>query len=88
MKSRRDEQFNKLFAQLPKSVQQQARAAYKLFKENPYNPRLHFKRVSLTNSTYSVRINYSYRALGRLEGDTIRWYWIGSHEAYNKLFPR
>ena len=88
MKSRRNKQFNKLFAQLPRSVQQQARTAYRLFKENPYNPQLHFKHVSSDESIYSVRINYSYRALGLLEGDTIVWYWIGSHEAYNKLYSR
>lgn len=88
MRSRRDEQFNKLFAQLPQSVQEQAKAAYKLFKKNPYDPRLHFKRIASSRSTYSVRINYDYRALGRLEGDIINWYWIGSHEAYNKLYSR
>ena len=88
MKSIRTEQFNKLLAQLPAQVQEQAREGYRLFKENPHNPRLYFKRISPTRPLYSVRVGYSYRAIGRLEGDTIRWEWIGSHEDYNKLYPR
>ncbi len=88
MRSVRSKQFRKLFAQLPLSIQEQARDAYKLFKENPYHPRLQFKRISQQNPIYSVRVGYSYRVLGRLEKDKITWFWIGSHEDYNKLYPR
>ena len=88
MRSMRTKQFKKLFAQLPAEVQEQAREAYQLFRDDPYHPRLHFKRISQQRPIYSARVGYSYRAIGRLEGDTIRWEWIGSHEDYNKLYPR
>lgn len=73
MRSIRTKQFHKLFAQLPPQIQEQARVAYQLFKEDPYHPRLHFKRISPQHPIYSVRIGYSYRALGRLEKNTISW---------------
>lgn len=83
MKSRRTKQFHKLFAQLPPHVQKQAREAYQLFKQNPYHPGLHFKRIDSQEPIYSVRVSLGYRAVGRYEGDTIIWYWIGSHADYD-----
>jgi len=33
-----------------------------------------------------VRITRGYRALGILEGDTVTWFWIGSHKDYERFF--
>ena len=44
MNSRTTRQFRILFASLPAHVQEQARQAYRLFRENPYHPGLHFKK--------------------------------------------
>ncbi len=33
----------------------------------------------------AIDIGYHHRALGKKVDDTIEWYWIGSHEDYNKL---
>lgn len=85
MRNKRTKQFYKLFAQLPRHVQEQAVTAYQLFKANPNHPSLHFKRIDPQEPIYSVRIGKSYRAVGLWEGDTISWYWIGSHEDYNNL---
>ncbi|MGH2498015.1 MAG: hypothetical protein ACRDIV_25215 [Ktedonobacteraceae bacterium] len=85
MKSIRTKQFHKLFEQLPVHVQKQAREAYQLFKQNPYHPGLHFKRIDPQAPIYSVRISLGYRAVGRYEGDTIIWFWIGSHADYDRL---
>jgi hypothetical protein len=85
MKSYRSRRFNKLLAQLPLQAQEQARKAYQLFKRDPYHPSLHFKRIDSQVPLYSVRIGAHYRAVGELEGDTIIWTWIGTHEEYNKL---
>lgn len=85
MKSIRTKQFHKLFEQLPVHVQKQAREAYQLFKQNPYHPGLHFKRIDPQSPIYSVRISLGYRAVGRYEGDTIIWFWIGSHADYDRL---
>jgi len=85
MKSTRTKQFHKLFEQLPAHVQKQAREAYQLFKQNPYHPGLHFKRIDPHAPIYSVRVSLGYRAVGRYEGDTIIWFWIGSHAVYDRL---
>jgi hypothetical protein len=34
---------------------------------------------------YSVRVGLDYRAVGLLQGDTITWFWIGTHDDYDKL---
>lgn len=85
-RSRRSKRFRALFANLPDDAQQQTRVAYELFKQNPRHPSLQFKRISPSDPrVYSVRIGSHYRALGLLEGDTVTWIWIGTHEAYNNL---
>src|SRR5262249_43373936 len=78
--------FKELYARLPARVQQQATAAYDLFKQNPNHPSLHFKVVSAeVPPLYSVRVGLGYRALGlRVEDDLIIWTWIGSHTHYDK----
>jgi hypothetical protein len=32
-----------------------------------------------------VRIGDHYRALGLREGDIVSWFWIGTHEQYNRF---
>jgi hypothetical protein len=83
--SRVTEDFMSCFAGLPQEVREQARKKYQLWKHDPYHPSLHFKRVSNTEPLYAVRIGIGWRALGLLEGDTITWFWIGSHGEYDKL---
>lgn len=85
MKNRRTKEFHKLFARLPRNIQEQAKAAYRRFKVDPYYPGLHFECIDSQESIYSVRIGIHYRAVGIWEGDTIYWFFIGSHEDYNHL---
>jgi hypothetical protein len=35
-----------------------------------------------------VRIGQDFRALGILERDTIVWFWIGSHDVYERLLKQ
>jgi hypothetical protein len=86
--SRTTAQFRKLFAELPATVQRQARRAYRTFRQNPKHPSLRFKPVHPTRPIYSARITSDYRAGGLVEGDEIVWYWIGSHASYEKLLAR
>jgi hypothetical protein len=89
VKSHITERFARLFSQLPPEAQQQARAAYRLFLQNPRHPSLHFKQVSAAHPEYhSARVGAHYRALGILDDDTVTWFWIGSHEDYNNLTKR
>ncbi len=85
MRSKVTDGFRKRFKRLPPAIQKQARAAYHLWKVNPYYPGLHFKCIDPVESIYSVRIGLHYRAVGTKVGDTIIWYFIGTHEEYNHL---
>ncbi len=85
MKSCTTIQFRQTFAKLPEQVQQQTRAAYRQFKENPGHPLLRFKIVHQKLPIYYARISKNYRAVGQLDGDLIIWFWVGSHTEYEKL---
>jgi hypothetical protein len=85
MKSCTTRDVHRLFAALPRHLQNQARRAYRLFIQNPSHPGLHFKRVYNDPPMYSARVGISYRAVGVFDGDTIIWFWIGSLANYNKL---
>lgn len=37
---------------------------------------------------YSARVNLDWRALGLVEGDTIIWFWVGSHSEYERLLKK
>jgi hypothetical protein len=80
--SRTTERFRSQFAELPKPIQIKAAAAYALWSSNPEHPSLRFKKVHDTNPIYSVRIDRAWRAVGILDGDTVVWFWIGSHANY------
>jgi hypothetical protein len=81
-------QFRKLLAELPAEIQNQARRAYRTFRQNPNHPSLRFKPVHTILPIYSVRISAGYRAVGTLRGEGIVWFWIGSHAAYDKLLSQ
>mgnify|MGYP001101876672 CR=1 FL=1 len=85
MNSRTTRGFRELLAALPRHVRQQAREAYRLFRENPRHPGLHFKRVHNDPPIYSARVGIGFRAVGVREGITMVWFWIGSHAEYDRL---
>jgi len=85
MKSFTSRRFGYAFAALPAEVQKQARRAYQLFKADPSHPGLNFKKVDDQDNIYSVRVGLGHRALGRLDGSEIVWFWIGPHAEYDKL---
>lgn len=88
MNSRTIRRFRELLAGLPATVQRQARDAYRLFQQNPSHPGLRFKQVYPQPPMYSVRVGINYRAVGVLDGNTIVWFWIGSHAEYDKLLAQ
>lgn len=80
--------FRALFSELPAQVQRQARAAYRLFQADPTHPGLHFKQINASPLMYSARVGISYRALCTRDGDTVIWFWIGSHAEYDHLLTQ
>jgi hypothetical protein len=63
-----------------------AKQAYKLFEFSPDHPSMRFKKLSGTKDIWSVRISAKYRAVGRRNGEEIHWFWVGSHNDFDKLF--
>ena len=85
MRSRTTKSFWRLFDKLPQTVQLQAGKAYRLWRDDPHHPSLHFKSVHATAPIYSLRVSRAYRALGLREDDVVTWFWIGSHADYDDL---
>lgn len=86
MNSKTTKQFRHLYERLPWQVRKQAREAYSQFKQNPAHPGLNFERIHGTQALiYSARVSEQYRVLGRKEDDTMVWFWIGTHNEYEKL---
>ena len=83
MTGKADRRFWRRFEDLPASVRKLTREKYALWKRNPYHPSLHFEERR--NGVFVVRIGEHYRALGLREGDIVAWFWIGTHEEYNRF---
>jgi hypothetical protein len=85
VRSRTTAAFRKALEALPTRVRAQAQRAYSVFRSDPNHPSLRFKPVHPSRPIYSVRIGIHYRALGVREGDDIVWFWVGSHDEYERL---
>ncbi len=77
-----DPSFWKCYDRLPANVRKLADANFALLKKDPRHPSLHFKKVGRHRS---VRVGNHYRALGVDSPAGVVWFWIGTHEDYNKL---
>lgn len=53
-----------------------------------FHPSLRFKKVHPDLPIYSARISKSYRAVDRLDGDTVIWFWVDSQAEYDRLLSR
>jgi hypothetical protein len=74
--------FWRHFEELSPELQDLARGNYALLRTNPQHPSLHFKHVG---KYWSVRIGSGHRALGVDSPKGILWFWIGTHEEYDRL---
>ena len=59
--------------------------AYRQFMHDPWHNSLQFKQVHPSLPIYSVRISKSYRAVGKRDAKGMLWFWIGTHNDYDKL---
>jgi len=74
------------YEKLYQEIKKQAKRKYELWLEDPFYPSLHFKCIHTSENIWSARITLNYRVLGIFEGDTVTWFWIGSHDDYEKYF--
>lgn len=88
MTSRTSSDFRRDLARLSPAIRRQVRDAYRLFSQNPQHPSLKFKKLAPHDDLWSVRINNSYRAIGRYRGNVLLWFFVGSHADYDKLIAR
>jgi hypothetical protein len=86
MKSATLPSFWAKYRELCVPVRAGARKAYRLWAENPFHPSLHFKCINSKEDIWSVRVTRSHRALGVMSGDTVTWFWIGDHDAYEDFY--
>lgn len=79
--------FWKAFHRLPEAQQVKARAVFKVFRANPFDPSLHAHKIEKLSARYgrtilSVRIEGNLRAVFYRDGNTIYSVDIGSHDIY------
>ena len=86
MKSQTLPSFWEAYQALPEELKRAARKSFHLWRDSPFHPSLHFKCVNQEERIWSVRLRRGYRALGIMEGDKVTWFWVGSHEDYERWF--
>jgi len=78
--------FWRLHAQLSAGNKRAASRAFAKFRANPGHPSLRFKKLTGRGDVWSVRVNDDIRAACQRRGDTVRWFWIGTHNEFDNLF--
>ncbi|HIJ65034.1 MAG TPA: hypothetical protein HPP77_03715 [Candidatus Hydrogenedentes bacterium] len=84
MTSETTREFRECLSRLPSSIRKYAKRVYKRWESDPFHPALQFKQVHQALPIYTVRIGVRWRAIGLRKEDRMVWFWIGSHEKYNK----
>ena len=81
------EPFWKSFYALPDSQKATARAAWRIFKQDPFDPRLRTHKVHrlsalLGRTVYAVEVEADLRVLFYVAGDMVWTVDIGTHDIY------
>jgi len=89
VRSIRTADFIKQLDALPVHVQEQARAGFQLWKQDPLRVGWH-RLQGVPAPIYAAEIGLRWRALAVVDKatDTCVWSFIGSHETYNKVIER
>ena len=83
MKSSALAEFWDSLKDLPPPAQKIARKNFKLWQQNPALKSLGFKKIKA--GLWSVRAGSGYRAPATFEDDRYLWFWIGSHNDYERM---
>lgn len=67
---------------LPDDIQHRADKQFALLTQNPSHPSLQLKPVG---ELWSARVTEAYRALAVREGNVFTWFWIGTHDEYERI---
>jgi len=63
-------------------VQELADKSFRLLKDDPRHPSLHFKKVA---RFWSARVGLHHRTVAVEAADGLVWFWIGTHADYDRL---
>jgi len=74
--------FWEWYHQLPEGLRDRAEKQFALLHESPSHPSLQLKPVG---EFWSARVTDSHRALAVREGNEFTWFWVGSHDEYERL---
>jgi hypothetical protein len=74
--------FWETYQRLPVNIRKLADQCYEILKSNPRHPSLHFKKTGKYNS---VRVGLHYRALAVQVSEGLLWFWIGTHDEYQRM---
>ena len=85
MRSRATQRFWRLFANLPEEAPRLAVKNYRLWRENPSHPSLHFRPLQGQPDLFTTRIGDHYRALGCVKSGAVTWIWISAHAEYQRM---
>lgn len=92
--SLRSRNYNKLFTGLPKDVQEAQPTIFKQWCENPAAKGLDQHALGgRSKGYYSIKVSGKryvavYSIFKKDDVDYYVWEWIGTHEAFNKQFPK
>ena len=83
------EAFWKSFYALPASQKESVRAAWTIFKVNPFDPRLgthkiHRLSAAFKKTVHAVVIEGDLRVVFFIEGDVVFTFGIGTHDIYRR----
>jgi hypothetical protein len=70
------------YRQLPDEIRELADSCFQLLRSDPRHPSLRFKRVG---NYWSARVGLRYWALAKERTEGLVWFWIGSHDEYQRL---
>ena len=77
--------FFDTYRHLPPGIRAKARESYRLFAADPASVKFKaIKRLADGNQLCSARVTRDYRVLGVLVNDNVIWFWIGSHDNYER----
>ena len=86
MKSATVPSFWDRYHKLDREIRVRVKKAYRLWANDPFHPSLRFKCINHVENIWSVRVTLGHRALGVLDEDTVTWFWVGSHDEYERFF--
>jgi hypothetical protein len=82
VRHRASRKFWAFYQELPGDVRRLADENFRLLKEDPRHPSLHFKKAG---RFWSARVGITFRAVAVQEGEDFVWFWIGHHSEYDRL---